>query len=296
MNFLKDFDLSRELERYKYNARNISDRQIKLKMYGLIGEERVYYELKHISNDLLCLYNIRIKSNNDSFQNDFLIIGNERIVILEVKNLMDNIRINKDETVERIIHRKSFDEICGIYSPIKQVQEQVDKLNTYLKDNGFDMKVTGYVIMGNDKTKIINESNLESIIMYYDIGRMIKKEFKIESLTQQTYDVASFLCANNKTYDFRKYKQIQNDMLTDVYVPLKLNKKEFEIYLKIIDIRTKIHKDTNMPIPYIFTNKEAENLVLFKPKTKDEFMMVPGFKEKRYNLLGEEIIKIFQNM
>lgn len=296
MKFLKEFNLSRELERYKYNAKNITDRQIKLKMYGLIGEERVYYALKHISNDLLCLYNIRIKDNDDSFQNDFLIIGNEKIVILEVKNLMDNIRINKDGTIDRIIHRKSFDEICGIYSPIKQVEHQAKKLEEYLKKHNYNVNIIGYVVMGNDKTKIINDSNLTSIIMYYDICEVIKKEFKFESLKQIAYDISTFLCVNNQKYDFNKYKKIQNDMLTDIYVPKNLNKKEYEIYLKIIEIRTKIHIETNMPIPYIFTNKEAENLVLFKPNSKDEFMMVPGFKEKRYNLFGEEVIKIFKKM
>jgi hypothetical protein len=36
-------------------------------------------------------------------------------------------------------------------------------------------------------------------------------------------------------------------------------------------------------------------LVINKPTTKAEFVGVKGFKEKRYEMFGEEIIKIFKN-
>ena len=168
MKILKEFNLSRQLELYKLKYKMCNDRQLRLKMYGLIGEERVYYELKKSKMDLICLYNIRILIENDTFQVDYVIIGNSKIIIFEVKNLMDNIHIKKDGEVERIIHRKTFDETCGIKNPISQVKEQTKKLKEYLNENNFNIDVEGIVLMANDKTKIINDSSNNNIYMYYN--------------------------------------------------------------------------------------------------------------------------------
>ena len=50
-----------------------------------------------------------------------------------------------------------------------------------------------------------------------------------------------------------------------------------------------------MPACNIYNNKEAELLVINKPKTKAEFLNIKGFKNKRYEMFGDDIIKIFKN-
>ena len=65
--------------------------------------------------------------------------------------------------------------------------------------------------------------------------------------------------------------------------------------LKLLKIRKEISNSKNMPPCNIFNNREAELLVINKPTTKAEFVGVKGFKEKRYEMFGEEIIKIFKN-
>ena len=143
MKCVKEFNLNKELDKYKYQCKSMTDRQLKLKMYGLIGEERVNYELIHIEKNLIMLYNVRLKINNDAFQADFILIGNNKVILLEVKNLMDNIHITKNGSVERIIHRKDRDEICGMYNPIMQMNKQIKKLETYFLNNNQRLRCNG---------------------------------------------------------------------------------------------------------------------------------------------------------
>lgn len=293
MKCLKEFDLSRELEKYKYYNKE-NTKQIQLKMYGLIGEERVDYILKQIDMDLLYIYNIRIVNDIDTFQIDFVVIGQEKMMLIEVKNLMDNIHISKEGKVERIIHRKTRDETYGMHNPSYQLNEQIDKLNAFLKIHSMYMPIVGYVVMANDKSVIVNDSTISNIIMYYDLKQVILNEFKDVKLSEKNYNVASLLIENHRDFNFSKFKYIQKQMMNETYVPKNLNTNEYNIYLDILKIRSKIHEQRNLPIHYIFTNKEAENLVLAKPLTKEEFMKVPGFKEKRYQMFGEEIINIFK--
>lgn len=295
MKCIKEFNLNKELDKYKYQYTNITDRQLKLKMYGLIGEERVNYELIHIEKNLLMMYNIRLRINNDTFQTDFILIGNNKVIILEVKNLMDNIHITKDKNIERIIHRKDRDEICGMYNPIIQMNNQIKKLQIYFSMHNVNIEVKGYVVMANDKSIIINDSDVDNVIMYYDLKLIINEEFNNEELLSSSYAISEMLYKDNKEYDFSKYNFIQKNMLYHVYSPRNLNQNDYILYCKVLDIRNEIHKKNNIPMHYIFNNKEAERLVLAKPCSKDEFIKVQGFKEKRYQLFGEEIINIFKN-
>ena len=61
------------------------------------------------------------------------------------------------------------------------------------------------------------------------------------------------------------------------------------MYLKVIKFRKEYAIEKQIPVCNVFSNREAERLVIAKPKTKKEFIAIPGFKEKRYDLFGEEI-------
>lgn len=295
MKCVKEFNLNKELDKYKYQCKSMTDRQLKLKMYGLIGEERVNYELIHIEKNLIMLYNVRLKINNDAFQADFILIGNNKVILLEVKNLMDNIHITKNGSVERIIHRKDRDEICGMYNPIMQMNKQIKKLETYFLNNNISVEIKGYVVMANEKSIIINDSEINNVIMYYELKRIINEEFNNEEPSNKSYEISELLCKDNDEYDFSKYNFIQNNMLYHTYTPKKLNHNDYILYCKVLEIRNEIHKNNNIPTHYIFNNRDAERLVLAKPCSKEEFIKVPGFKEKRYQLFGKEIINIFKN-
>lgn len=292
MIFLKDFNLSRELELYKMKSRN-SNQNVKLKMYGLLGEERVYYNLKQCNCEGICLYNIRIKEKEYYFQNDFIIINHSKLIILEVKNWMDNVKINKDYSVERIIHRKNRDEVCGVINPIYQLNEQIRKMQNFLFKLGYQYKVSGYIVMANEKTIIYDESNYNHMIMYTRIGEIIGNEITSE-IKKEDYNLAEELIKKNKEYNFQNFKKIGEKMLYSVYVPKAKTYDDYQLYCEMLKIREKVHRECGLPIPYIFTNIEAENMIKAKPKTKEEFIQVPGFKEKRYLLFGEEIIKLFK--
>ncbi len=76
-----------------------------------------------------------------------------------------------------------------------------------------------------------------------------------------------------------------------------VSQKEKKIYS---DFRKYLIKNGYIMIQFsvyckIFNNRDAERLVLAKPCSKEEFIKVPGFKEKRYQVFGKEIINIFKN-
>ena len=67
------------------------------------------------------------------------------------------------------------------------------------------------------------------------------------------------------------------------------------MYIKVLEIRKRVGESLNIPLCNVFNNKEAELLIRKKPKTKEEFISIKGFKERRYEMYGEDIIKIFKN-
>ena len=61
--FIKEFIMEIELFKLKSKYSN------KLYKYGLIGEERVAYQLKTCDEDILCLYDVILEVNNQMSTN-----------------------------------------------------------------------------------------------------------------------------------------------------------------------------------------------------------------------------------
>lgn len=293
MKFLKKFNMSREIERSKMN--NAINRDEKLMMYGLIGEERVYYQLNKIENNLIGLYNIRIRYKNQTVQFDYILVGYGKIIVLEVKNLFGNLVI-KNESCYREINKGIKTEIEGIYNPVIQLKEHCVVLKKYLNDKNVNLSLHGIIVMANDKTLIKNETNHKNIIMYYNLSQYINNIIKnCENDSVTNGKVSKLFINDNEEYSFKKFKRIGDKMINSTFYPDRLNDCEYKMYLKVLEVREEYYKQSGLPIPYVFTNREAENLVLAKPKSKEEFIKVNGFKEKRYEQFGEKIIKIFIN-
>ena len=68
--FFKDFNYSAELAKMKSRFNN------SLYKYGLVGEERVAYQLKKCRLDILCAYNIRLNIDGNKCQFDFIGLPN----------------------------------------------------------------------------------------------------------------------------------------------------------------------------------------------------------------------------
>lgn len=285
--FLKEFNYQAELVRKKERYNNCNYK------YGLVGEERVYYQLNKCEEDILCLYNLILKINYEKVQFDFLVISRGVIYIIEVKNLLGNIYIDEHENIEREIVKNGVGEKSGMANPFAQLRRQKLLLEKYLFEWGYDIRVETMLVMANPNTLIYNKSQNKNIYKYDILNEVISKLIKGKSLNSQDSEIGLLMVRNNIDYDYRIVGKVKKS-INEQYVPFFGSKVDKNLFLELIEFRKEYCKKHNIPACNVFTNKDAENLVNKKPLNKEEFVAVKGFKEKKYELFGLEIIKIFK--
>ena len=286
--FLKTFDYSVEMQKMRRKFNN------KMIEYGLKGEERVAYQLSKMDFELICLYNVRIKVENKRAQFDFLVITRKAIIIIEVKNLLGNLYISKDEKFERNIKINGRTDISSMENPFIQMDNQEEILKIFMKEKHINKDVKSILVMANDKMIIRNNSKRKTIIKYDVLCKYLKELTNHETYTNEELIIGNIIKEHDDEYNYFMLGIIK-DNIEKQYIPKFTNYLDFDLYLQIIRFRKEFAIKKQMPVCNVFTNREAERLVIAKPKTKEEFIAIRGFKEKRYELFGEEIIKIFKN-
>ena len=99
---------------------------------GIVGEDRIMYELKNSHVDMFVLQDLYLEHAGLSAQIDFLVITTQRIFVLECKNLYGNIEVNsRGDFIRSFGSRKKE----GIYSPITQNQRHIDLIHAMKRDN-----------------------------------------------------------------------------------------------------------------------------------------------------------------
>ena len=83
-----------------------------------------------------------------------------------------------------------------------------------------------------------------------------------------------------------------NKPLVQKYVLPKLNNKDEDLYRKLRAFRLRISNEKGMKAFYIFGNSTLNDLVLLKPKTKEELLQIKGFGEKKIEEIGAAVITI----
>ena len=286
--FIKEFDYSIEMHKMK---RKFNDKLIN---YGLIGEERVAYCLNKIDPYVVCLYNIRMTIGEKSMQIDFLVITCQTIYILEVKNLLGNILITKERNVIRkVMVNKVYNE-SSMENPFIQMEKHEELLKDFLEKNNIQKRVESILVMANDKMIIENNSNMKNIIRYDELESFIMKNKNRDYYTEEEIKIGKLLLNQDKKYNYFMLNIIKKN-IRNQYTPKFENYLDLDLYIKVLEIRKRVGESLNIPLCNVFNNKEAELLVINKPKSKEEFISIKGFKEKRYEMYGEDIIKIFKN-
>ena len=131
---------------------------------------------------------------------------------------------------------------------------------------------------------VFNNATLESII------KMMPKNkdelMKVEGFTEKKYQ-----------YFGEDILKIVND---ENYVPSNADNKIEDKYVgtsSALEVALKKYrynkaKELNYQPYFIFNNAEMAELINRKPKTKEDFIHVPGFGEKKYEKYGKDIIEI----
>ena len=295
------------------DQKDIIDREIKLIEIGAKGEDNVIYELKHSKTNMLILHDITLKDSYKDSQIDFLILTKSAIIVLETKRLVGDIEINSDGDFTRYyknaqgkVYKKE-----GIYSPITQNQYHIDAVRDLLVANKLikDLPFYSLVVIANSKTvinKIYAKKEIKEKIIKYDqlnqtINSIINKPSNCDISDSRMVDIADLLLTYNepRKYDYVKklnLKLINNDeQAEDIKVIETTNEKnsvDDKLYEALRTYRYNKANELSYKPYYVFNDKQLGELVLRKPKTKEEFMTIHGFGEGKYNMYGNDIIKI----
>ena len=319
--FLNEDDSTKRLEvlndllkRVGDDQREAVENEIRLIEIGKKGEENVIYELKHSKENMLILHDITLMDSYKDSQIDFLLITRKAIIVLETKKLSGDIEINSDgdfiryyKNLQGKVYKKE-----GIYSPITQNQYHIDAVRDLLLANNLIKKLPFYslVVIANSKT-IINKTYAkkaikEQIIKYDQLNQTISRTLAIKNdfdlSDKRITDIADLIIANNEPREYNYIEKlhlniIEDEVVEDIRVidePCEATAKDDRLYEALRKYRFTKAKELNYKPYYIFNDKQLELLVLKRPATKEEFMSIPGFAEGKYNLYGDDIIKLIE--
>ena len=143
------------------------EKEIAITKAGIVGEENILYELKNSGMDMVVLHDIVMENGEQSAQIDFFVITEKLYFILECKNLIGDIEINRNGDFIRSFRVGGRTIKEGIYSPITQNQRHLTVLKSRLLENNkrivkagvnlfFDNWYKSLVVLANPKT-VLND-------------------------------------------------------------------------------------------------------------------------------------------
>lgn len=312
------------------NTINLISKDINSLKEGLLGEQNVYYELKNSYIPMLCLHNIRIESEGNIAQLDFVLITHYFIMILETKKLSGDITINEAGEFTRTIKNKYGKALKkeGIYSPISQNERHVRILKDYLLKNNLikTFPIISSVIIANPKSiinrykapydiknKIFKSDQLTTII-----NKELKKHIKSGSLLEsRMYKIANFLLDNHIEPNYNHYKKYSispSNFLTttenkvNTNIKDKINAKEIlktkdstkatdsniELREFLRKYRYKKAQEENLKAYFIFNDKVLDELVIKKPKTLKSLLEIRGLGDMKVSKYGLDLLDIIK--
>lgn len=151
-------------EKASYKIKDKIDLEIKLASIGQFGEKNIAFELRNSGMPMYILHDIHLEINGLSAQIDYIVITRKVTFIIECKNLIGNIQIDKDGNFIRDYELSGRRIKEGIYSPITQnlrhleVLRQIRRnsksnvLTKLLFDKYFYDNYKTVVVLANPKT------------------------------------------------------------------------------------------------------------------------------------------------
>jgi len=274
---------------------------------GLEGENEIAYQLKKAHIGMYVLRDIKVKYENLTAQIDYVIITPVYTYYVECKNLVGNITVTDKGD---FIREYSFNGIKikkGMYSPLRQVEEQREVIRKIWENNSSALKklfasknfehYRRVLVVAANKETILNTNRAPQEMKYkilradalvrqieYDLNHRGNDEY-LESRKGMEEMAQSYLNLSEKDdinyYDYYKEKyssnfngQVQDDL------------KE-----RLIELRKNRSTEMNLPAYYVFTNDELDKLVEVRPKTLDELKNTNILTPIKVKTHGEIIIE-----
>ncbi len=302
------------------DQKDLIQSQVNKCKFGLDGEQRVMYELKHLKVPALIIHDLTLFDKNaEQSQIDFVVLTANCGFVIESKSLTGNVTINSDGDFKRqfVNSEGKVYKTEGMYSPIRQNEIHIDVLNDFISNNKLikNYPIESIVVISNSKT-IINKSyaskNMKDIIVKYDqldnkILRSMSLHADVDVSDGKLKELANSLIENDtpRVIDYvssLKLKLVDDSIQEET---IKVQEKGFidnaEVAQKISDdslinslkaYRLQKSKELRCQPYFVFNNQLMSDIILKMPKNKTELVEVPGFGEKKYELFGKDILKI----
>lgn len=210
-------------------------KEIELVRAGIIGENKILFELKNCGMDMVVLHDISISDGQEIAQIDFYVITPKINFMIECKNLYGDIVVNhKGEFIRKYeLFGKKYRE--GFYSPVTQNQRHLQILKNiklqnqsiatrFIVERSFDDFHKSLIVLANPQTiihdKYAKKEIKEQIIRADQLGQTIKrinKESKeLKSNLNEMVKKGQRILELDQNNDFykRKYQQFLKEIET----------------------------------------------------------------------------------
>lgn len=287
--------------------------QMNLIKMGLAGEKSVIYELMHSKEPFVFLHDISLPNVMTDSQIDFIVITRKAIFVLETKSLIGDVKIDNEGNFIRYF-KNSKGEVYkkeGIYSPITQNKYHINAIQEILSFKNLYkfIPMISLVVITNPKA-IINKTYAKKevknqVVKHDQLNNIIKEKTKtineIDLSDKQILEIAELLLSNDtkKIYNFvekLKLKIIEEPIkINDAFKNEKTSQEQISndaLYETLRSYRLKKSKELNIDPYIVFSDEVLKNLILNKPKTKEEFIAIHGLSENKYNFFGNDVIQI----
>lgn len=309
------------IEQYKKKIESTVDEKenkllnekIKLLELGLNGENSVLFELQNSFLPLHILHDVRIAHKDLKAQIDFVVLTRKFILVIEVKNYFGNILVNeKDEFIRQVYkgNKLAFQE--GFYSPVRQVERQVEVFESYMRDMGAVNRtpIKSVVVFTNNRTVIntkkaskhVKEKVLRVDRLVGYIKQELKKSSPVHFLDNRMSEMSDYIKASHFKFIEEETDSVEIKLLVETIseeneskeplVPVKTNNNELEEALK--RFRMRLATEQNVKAFHIFTNKTLDELILKQPSTLDDLKSIYGIGEVKIKAFGDELIEIIK--
>jgi hypothetical protein len=125
----------------------------KYKIYqsGISGENRASHELDKLRDSYEVLSNVKLDVDGEKAELDFVVIGSNGVFIVENKNYNGTIEghVDEDKWVQKKVGQGGTPYSNPIRNPIFQLKREIHILANYLRENGINVFVTGFVYFSN---------------------------------------------------------------------------------------------------------------------------------------------------
>lgn len=297
------------------------EQDIKMLSYGIDGENKVAYELKHSFMPILILRDLYLEYKGLTAQIDYVVIDTKFILIIECKKMIGDIEVTESGDFIRLF-KNSAGKIYkreGIYSPLVQNERHLELIKHILCDNIADVnerKCNGIlhsiVVFANPKT-IVNMKRATPKIKKATIrcDQLIAHMKKLHDLNKDgywvpesaMYRVAEVLMAHHKEaavdytqkYDLTGQMIIAETGANQAPPPPEASPvpiEETAIYKELRQYRLTQSRMEGIKPYYIYNNAQLEEIIALMPQTYEELKQLKGFGDMKCSKYGDAIINI----